>query len=308
MAGRTDEQRKAICMQALSIEKQGGDVLGFLKKVGYPYTPQATWRNMQRDFLKRKEWNMTDGRPIEKKEKEGNEMPKGGSTVRHHDSSALAEDVASAVIYHDADPIEYLENMGYLQPKQKWAQLKRVLKEENPELLKGVEIALGMAGEEKPEDAEESEDPGPAKEKEAEKKPKAAKQAEAPQKPQKAPQEPGNASAKKLPSEASETPRDEKPAKTDSHARPIATCCAPARPSGVTLADMEGIQPKEQELTIRAVENRLGTFMVTEYGMTFLQKEPENGPRMHTLHLTVEEWGMFLAAVPKAMRMLGMIK
>ena len=61
---RTQEQRKKIVDRCVEIEAEGGDVLGYLSTEGY-VTPRATWLNMQKFDLKRKDFS--DGKPKEKK-------------------------------------------------------------------------------------------------------------------------------------------------------------------------------------------------------------------------------------------------
>ena len=60
---RTQEQRAEIVRRCCEIEAKGGDVLAFLAGEGY-VTPRATWINIQRCDLNRKEY--TDGRPDSK--------------------------------------------------------------------------------------------------------------------------------------------------------------------------------------------------------------------------------------------------
>lgn len=279
MAGRTDAERMELARQCAKIERSGGNVLEYLRKNGYPYTTSAVWRNLQKDFLKRKEGRITSGVPEEKHGKEENEMEKVRSVTARVNSSTLAEEVASVVILSGSDPVQHLREMGYSNPSAKWNQLRRVLQEENIELLEKVDLAL-IAGKEK----------------------KTAVSAL-----QKAAGKPADAKTEELPSETPEAPQGENSAEKAAVPRPpITSCCAPARPSGVSLADMDA--PADGELKIRAVENDIGTFMITEHGMTFLQKNQGEKLGLQAVHLTVEEWALFLAAAPKALRMMGLIK
>jgi len=65
---RTEEQREEIAQECARIEKAGGDVLGYLHGLNY-ISARATWIRLQKEFLgRRKEWQLTDGKPKKKKE------------------------------------------------------------------------------------------------------------------------------------------------------------------------------------------------------------------------------------------------
>lgn len=306
MAGRTDEQRKALAMQCLQIEKNGGDVLGFLTKNGYPYTPQATWRNMQKDYLKRGLTEITTGKPREKKEE--TVMPKGQSQIRHPDSSSFAEEVAGAVIYKDADPVEYLRTMGYVRPELKWKQLKAVLAKENPELMNGVNAALEMAKEAQNGPQEPGEDQTEDSSSEApdavESKKTAAKKADPDAKKVK------KQLVKRLDEFAKKIQESE-----DRTGKPSHTCCQPAAPSGVSLADME--EPEKgkarlEPLHIAAVRTTVGTDGKFELAavpgyMHYIWRDPVIGGERY-LTLSVRDWEQMKIDIDLALDALELLR
>ena len=66
MPKRTDEERAEIARRCREIEKGGGDVLGYIKSLGY-ISPRATWYNLQKEFLGRDANHLTEGHPTEDK-------------------------------------------------------------------------------------------------------------------------------------------------------------------------------------------------------------------------------------------------
>lgn len=66
---RTDEEKAAILEHCLDLEESGGDILGYLWSQDY-ITPRATWFNYQREWLGRKPYEYTDGKPKKQKRRE----------------------------------------------------------------------------------------------------------------------------------------------------------------------------------------------------------------------------------------------
>lgn len=62
MTQRTSEEIEAIVTRCVAIERDGGDVLGYLRSEHY-VTPRATWYNFQREWLHRKPGEYTEGKP-----------------------------------------------------------------------------------------------------------------------------------------------------------------------------------------------------------------------------------------------------
>ena len=107
---RTDAEKQAFAMKCLEIEKEGGDVLGYIE-VNWPsYSPRATWYNLQRQYLNRNTNQLTEG-----KRKEGNEL--------RRDRKAMLDGVLH-VLSEKGDPIAWLKEQGYANPNQAWTDLR----------------------------------------------------------------------------------------------------------------------------------------------------------------------------------------
>lgn len=102
---RTDEEKAAILRECVRLEKEGGDILGFLWSQDY-ITPRATWFNYQREWLGRKPYQYTDGKP---RKKGGTTMKDGKlKEARQKRLEDLVERVGSGMSIRDA-----LRDMGY---------------------------------------------------------------------------------------------------------------------------------------------------------------------------------------------------
>lgn len=105
---RTDAQREAIAEQCRKIEKDGGDVIAYLKGLGY-ISARATWYNLQQEFLGRDKSHLTEGKPTNKRRKKSME-------------EMLA--AVFAILEKGGDPLAYLADIGYVNPGSAWSNLK----------------------------------------------------------------------------------------------------------------------------------------------------------------------------------------
>ena len=105
---RTDAQREAIAEQCRKIEKDGGDVIAYLKGLGY-ISARATWYNLQQEFLGRDKSHLTEGKPTNKRRKKSME-------------EMLA--AVFAILEKGGDPLAYLADIGYVNPGSAWTNLK----------------------------------------------------------------------------------------------------------------------------------------------------------------------------------------
>ena len=110
---RTDEQREEIAEQCRKIEKDGGDVIAYLKGLGY-ISARATWYNLQKEFLGRDVNHLTEGHPTEDK--------------RQKTRQQMLIEIMD-VIDQDGDPLAYLADIGYVNPGSAWSSLKKWAKE-----------------------------------------------------------------------------------------------------------------------------------------------------------------------------------
>lgn len=113
MPKRTDEERAEIARRCREIEKGGGDVLGYIKSLGY-ISPRATWYNLQKEFLGRDANHLTEGHPTEDK--------------RQKTRQQMLIEIMD-VIDQDGDPLAYLADIGYVNPGSAWSSLKKWAKE-----------------------------------------------------------------------------------------------------------------------------------------------------------------------------------
>ena len=120
---RTDEEKIAILEHCLELERTGGDILGYLWSQDY-LTPRATWFNYQREWLGRKPYEFTDGKP---KKRGGERMSK------LNDRRKVLEAVVEAIERGD-NPLNFLLSFGYKAPQTTYSELKKYAKANAPEL------------------------------------------------------------------------------------------------------------------------------------------------------------------------------
>ena len=63
---RTDAEELDFARECERIEKNGGDVQGYIAQEYPSYTPRAVWYRLQRNYLGRKDFQLTEGRPKKK--------------------------------------------------------------------------------------------------------------------------------------------------------------------------------------------------------------------------------------------------
>lgn len=121
---RTDEEKAAILEHCLELEASGGDILGYLWSQDY-ITPRATWCNYQREWLGRKPYEYTDGKPKQKKG-DAYRMKKAKVTLEHKKK-------AVQIAIDGGDPLKYLKDHGAGNAPAMWYTIKQNLKETDPE-------------------------------------------------------------------------------------------------------------------------------------------------------------------------------
>ena len=121
---RSPEQKKAFARQCLEIEKQGGDVLGYIEKNWPSYTPRACWYNLQKQYLGRHTNQLTEGKAISPEEERMMNLKR---------DKAAQLDAVLQLIEEKKDPILYLAEIGYRVPTQAWADLRIWARKHRPE-------------------------------------------------------------------------------------------------------------------------------------------------------------------------------
>ena len=120
---RTEEEKAAILEHCLELEASGGDILGYLWSQDY-ITPRATWCNYQREWLGRKPYEYTDGKPRKK-----------GRVVYMKHAKVTLEQKKKAVeiALAGGDPLKYLKDHGAGNAPAMWYTIKENLKVREPE-------------------------------------------------------------------------------------------------------------------------------------------------------------------------------
>lgn len=281
---RSWAQMEAFAKECKRIEKEGGDVLGYIRENWPSYTPRGTWYNLQRECLGRKPHQMTEGRP-KKIEKEETEVK------RHGDAVEMAMSVIQ-VHKKGGDVRKHLLEHGYGDPAKWLCNIKFRFKTDHPEIYAELkDITLGRG----PRTKAEEPVPEPEAKKPSGNQGKKAKGAE---------------TVVRDGKEYEVFVRDENPDGTVTD-RKITTCCAPAPPSGVTVPDE---LPEEPSLKIAAVRSAVcdGYKYERVFGIgnqdnvALVWRDPvcrgEN-----SLIFSVKNWLQIAKEIPQMLKQLGLI-
>lgn len=133
---RTPEEKSAIVARCIELEKQGGDILAYLWSENY-LTPRATWCNIQREWLGRKPYEYTDGKPNKKKEKKKFMNPK----QKQFTAEQKAECVRIAI--EGGDPKPYIKSLGFKNPPGAWHNVKEWYRRNDPEMFRKIPDRVG---------------------------------------------------------------------------------------------------------------------------------------------------------------------
>lgn len=132
---RTEEEKSAILAHCLELERTGGDILGYLWSQNY-LTPRATWCNYQREWLGRKPYEFTDGKP-----------KKGRSEMARN--SIVTDEIREAAVkafLAGGSPCRILKDAGCKNPGSAWNNIKMKLEKYNPEIAMKIASANGKRG------------------------------------------------------------------------------------------------------------------------------------------------------------------
>ncbi len=122
---RTDAEKKAFAEECHEIERNGGDVLAYIAENWPSYTPRATWYKLQLEYLKRKKYCLTEGKPEDQNEK--------GVRTRMGKMLDVANE-ALEVLSRGENVFEFLAAKGYKNPSSQWWQCKDIAKRNDPDL------------------------------------------------------------------------------------------------------------------------------------------------------------------------------
>lgn len=121
---RTEEEKSAIVAHCLELEQTGGDIIAYLWSQNY-ISPRATWCNFQREWLGRKPYQYTDGKPKKKKER------KDMSRLVFTEEQKME---AARVAIEGKSPLAYLKGIGSQNPSGAWFNIKKWLENTHPEV------------------------------------------------------------------------------------------------------------------------------------------------------------------------------
>lgn len=136
---RTPEERAAIAARCIELEKEGGDILGYLWSENY-LTPRATWCNIQREWLGRKPYEFTSGKPGKKR--------KERKKVENRRENVTDEQRAEAVriALDGGDPRKYLEGLGFADGQTTWYRIKEHYKDTAPDVYAQIPKRIPVNG------------------------------------------------------------------------------------------------------------------------------------------------------------------
>ena len=122
---RTPEEIEAIVDHCVELEQSGGDILAYLWSENY-MTPRATWCNFQREWLGRKPYEYTDGKP--KKERKIMSTTRVKLTDEDRMKTCL-------IAIRGGDPRKHLESLGSSDPQGTWSKVKAWCADKHPEVF-----------------------------------------------------------------------------------------------------------------------------------------------------------------------------
>ena len=274
---RTDAEKKEFAKTCLEIEKKGGNVQEYIALNWPSYTPRATWYRLQTQYLGRKSYEMTEGRP------QFNSDGKEANTMKKRRDRNEVLDAVLKVIEDQGDPVAWFMNEGYEAPIQAWQALRKWAvanrpedAEKLPKDLRKYYAANGIKSQSKDDAAPKASENPPKEVKAAETVDFNGKQYE----------------------------------KMD---KPSPTCCQPARSSGVTVPDE---LPKESPMEVIGIRSKVkGYYMKADLdpkltmddGYVHLIWRDLITKGELSIGMSVSEWMELSKEIPMAMQQLGLL-
>ena len=289
---RTQEQRKAIANECVRIEKEGGDVLAYLKGKGFLYTTESVWRNLQTEILHRAPGSVTDGKP-----KEAKDM---------NDRKEIAYALRDGYYENGEEIRSFLEDCGYSDPSNGLSSVKDWAKKNDPECYKAIKD-LTVRGPQKRKPSETAQN-GPQTSPAVSPKDDSPKGAEAP----------GRAAEQETEAPKGGYISPEEMAKEFARqlgekAGSVVTCCAPARPSGVKVPDeipeessnrqVKPAEPVRKKPRVTEVETDLGSFRKEEGKIAF-RRVDDGKDYKNQLKMSREQWLQLADEMDEVLEML----
>ena len=140
---RTTDEIVDIVNHCVELEQAGGDILGYLWSQNY-ISPKATWFNFQREWLHRKPYEYTSGRPDERRQKKVmNTKQKLLTDEQRAECARLA--------IEGKDPKPYIASLGFKVPDGVWYNVKQWYKRNDPKIYEKIPDRVGKKKPEAPE-------------------------------------------------------------------------------------------------------------------------------------------------------------
>ena len=134
---RTPEEIEKIVDHCVELEQNGGDILAYLWSENY-MTPRATWCNFQREWLGRKPYQYTDGKP--KKERKIMSITR----VKLTDEDRLE---TCLIAIRGGNPRKHLEQLGSSDPQGTWSKVKAWCADKKPEVYAKIPKRIAVTDE-----------------------------------------------------------------------------------------------------------------------------------------------------------------
>ena len=132
---RTPDEIVDIVNHCIELEKTGGDIIGYLWSQDY-ISPKATWFNFQREWLRRKPYEYTSGRPDERRQK------KFMNTKQKQLTDEQRAECARLAI-EGMDPKPYIAGLGFKVPSTVWYNVKQWYKRNDPKVYEKISERVG---------------------------------------------------------------------------------------------------------------------------------------------------------------------
>lgn len=129
--------RDELAQKCLEIERNGGSVLDYLRTEQGCYSPWGTWFVLQIEELKRKSWQVTDGRGKRVRAKQNEKRELKQMKLSNEQRTVLLECAISG-----GDPIAFLQEAGFKNQHAVWGGVRRHLREKDPETYLKIPEAL----------------------------------------------------------------------------------------------------------------------------------------------------------------------
>ena len=265
---RTDQEKRDFAKMCVAMESFGADIQGYIE-VNWPsYTPRACWYNLQRQYLGRSTARLTEGRKDEKK------------MSKSRQSQEKTVQMLIEAVRNDQDPYQVLVACGFTNIHSAIRNAKAWCKKNKPDWYPAIEHIKVITPKEELQETPSDADSNACADGTKDNSPK-----------------------------EQETPETAKEHQTEGipQERPVCTCCAPARESGVTVPDEIPEEKTKTRMKVIEVQTDMGTFR--KEGDTIIFRRKDNDKDYNNmLRMTPEGWKQLMAELDDVLEMLEAIE